>query len=307
LEKFSVTVVIPVYNVEKYIERAIESVLIQPEVSELILVDDGSSDNSLSICKKIQKEEPKIVILHHTGNKNKGVSASRNAGIKAAKNKFIAFLDSDDYYLSKRFSQTKLCFGKDTSIDGVYEQIGIYSDANKIKEYAKIEWIESGELFENLQPLGSRVWFSNNGITVKKEIFEKCGYFDETLKTSEDSLQWLKMAATCKLISGSTNDYVAMSYRRTNSLSSNEIQVHQDFISMFLKLFKFCTRNNISPIRKELVLKNLYSFISFNPYSNYFKGINRAQLYIKTLSIDPVFVLFQSKSFRISLINWIFK
>jgi glycosyltransferase involved in cell wall biosynthesis len=305
LEKFSVTVVIPVYNVEKYIERAIESVLIQPEVSELILVDDASTDSTIKICKE-KIFSNRVIILQHPNNLNRGVSASRNLGIKFASNNYVAFLDGDDYYLPNRFKETKSYFNND-NVDGVYELVGIHSDTKCGEEFSKIEKVDSEFLFENLQPFGSKVWFHANGFTVKKSSFLKSGYFDETLKTSEDTLQWLKMSATCRLISGSTNDFVAMSYRRTNSLSSNEIQVHQDFISMFLKLFKFCTRNNISPIRKELVLKNLYSFISFNPYSNYFKGINRTQLYVKTLSIDPVFVLFQSKSFRISLINWIFK
>ena len=62
---FNVSVIIPVYNVEKYIKRSIESVLIQDEVCELILVDDGSTDNSLKICQQMQLEDERIVIVHH--------------------------------------------------------------------------------------------------------------------------------------------------------------------------------------------------------------------------------------------------
>ncbi|MEZ3425065.1 MAG: glycosyltransferase [Lachnospiraceae bacterium] len=90
-----VSIIIPVYNVEKYLLRCIESVLSQtyPYI-EIILVNDGSTDNSGNICNEIALVNPQIKVIHkHNG----GLSSARNAGIEAAKGEALFFLDSDDY------------------------------------------------------------------------------------------------------------------------------------------------------------------------------------------------------------------
>ena len=92
-----ITVVIPVYNGEKYISRAVESVINQPqkEAVEIIIVDDGSIDQSGSICDKLADKYPNIRVLH---KKNGGVSSARNLGIQNVVTKYVAFLDCDDWW-----------------------------------------------------------------------------------------------------------------------------------------------------------------------------------------------------------------
>lgn len=86
----------PIYNVERYLEQCIESVLAQDYQNyELILVDDGSPDNSLDICTKYAKQYSNIVFIHKI---NGGLSDARNAGIKLARGEYLMFLDSDDYW-----------------------------------------------------------------------------------------------------------------------------------------------------------------------------------------------------------------
>ncbi len=99
--------IIPAYNCDKFIDKAINSALKQPEVTEVILVNDGSTDNTLKIVETLQKTSKKIKIYHHKNEVNKGRSASRNLGIKNAKGNYIAFLDADDYYLNNRFFNDK--------------------------------------------------------------------------------------------------------------------------------------------------------------------------------------------------------
>lgn len=90
-----VSIIIPVYNVEKYLERCIESVINQTYKNiEIILVNDGSTDNSLSICKKYKEKDKRIILIDQ---KNSGVSAARNAALKIAKGEYIQFTDSDDW------------------------------------------------------------------------------------------------------------------------------------------------------------------------------------------------------------------
>lgn len=90
-----VSIIVPVYNVERVLHYCINSILNQTYKDyELILVNDGSSDNSGEICNQFAKENSKITVIH---NKNGGVSKARNAGIGCAKGEYICFIDSDDY------------------------------------------------------------------------------------------------------------------------------------------------------------------------------------------------------------------
>lgn len=90
-----VSVIIPVYQVELYLERAVDSVLAQtlPEI-EILLVDDGSEDSSPAICDRYARDYPdRVTVIHQ---ENQGLGMARNAGIAAASGEFVAFLDSDD-------------------------------------------------------------------------------------------------------------------------------------------------------------------------------------------------------------------
>ena len=96
------TVVIPVYNVEKYLKRCIESILIQEwKHYDILLVDDGSADNSPKICDDYAKAYDFISVIH---KKNGGLSAARNTGISNAEGEYVFFLDSDDWIEPNTFS-----------------------------------------------------------------------------------------------------------------------------------------------------------------------------------------------------------
>lgn len=100
------SVVMPVYNVEKYVGQAIESVLSQPcKDLELIIVDDGSPDDSGRICDEYASKDDRVTVIH---KENEGVSEARNVGLARAKGKFVSFLDSDDSWYNGFFNKT-LC------------------------------------------------------------------------------------------------------------------------------------------------------------------------------------------------------
>ena len=89
-----VSIIIPVYNVEKYLEKCINSVLEQTfKDIKIILVDDGSTDKSPDICDKYSKKDERVCVIH---KKNQGVSEARNTGINNANGKYVIFIDSDD-------------------------------------------------------------------------------------------------------------------------------------------------------------------------------------------------------------------
>ena len=99
LENPLFSIIVPIYNVECYLEQCIESVISQDYQNyELILVDDGSQDNSIDICIKYAKKYKNIIFIHKT---NGGLSDARNAGIQIARGKYLMFLDGDDYWNGK--------------------------------------------------------------------------------------------------------------------------------------------------------------------------------------------------------------
>ena len=90
-----ISIIIAVYNIENYIRKCLDSVIsLDGDDIEILIVDDGSSDNSLKICKEYQKKDKRIRIIHQ---ENKGLSSSRNVGIDNAKGEYIWFIDGDDY------------------------------------------------------------------------------------------------------------------------------------------------------------------------------------------------------------------
>jgi len=119
-----ISVIVPVYNVEKYLGRCLDSILKQDlQGMEIICVDDGSTDNSPDILRNYAMREPRIRVITQ---ENRGVSSARNAGLDAAKGQWISFLDSDDELLPGAYSQLLehcgdedfICFGAEE----VYQQ-----------------------------------------------------------------------------------------------------------------------------------------------------------------------------------------
>lgn len=97
-----ISVIVPVYNCEKYLSQCIQSIIEQDEKEiEIILVDDGSTDGSSSICDEFARKDERIIVVH---KENEGVSVARNKGLEIAKGKYIAFVDADDYLDSKIYS-----------------------------------------------------------------------------------------------------------------------------------------------------------------------------------------------------------
>ena len=98
-----ISVIIPIYNVENYLRRSIESVIEQKYKNlEIILVDDGSTDNSYNICEEYKNKDKRVIVIH---KENGGLSSARNAGIEIAKGETIAFLDADDFISDECISE----------------------------------------------------------------------------------------------------------------------------------------------------------------------------------------------------------
>lgn len=217
----NISVVIPVYNASKFVTKAVESALVQSQVAEVLLIEDGSDDNSLEICKQLSKENKKVKVLVHAGNENKGAGESRNLGIKNAKGDFIAFLDADDYFLPARFEAEEEIF-KNPNVDGVYGAMGFhyYSEEGK-KKYLQNGYremttlsakVSADELFFSLLHIHNSVYgqFHLNTLTVKKSVFAGTTQLFNNLKMHEDTAFLVQLSLNCHLEPGFIDRPVAM-------------------------------------------------------------------------------------------------
>ena len=101
MEKIILSVIIPVYNVEKYLRKCVDSVLAQDIADmEVILIDDGSPDNSGAICDEYAEKDTRVKVIH---KENGGAATARNVGLDIARGKYITFVDSDDYLLPNTY------------------------------------------------------------------------------------------------------------------------------------------------------------------------------------------------------------
>lgn len=120
------SVIIPVYNVEPYLEQCLDSVVNQTYKNlEIICINDGSTDNSLKILEKYQKKDSRIKLINQ---KNKGLSEARNAGLDVAKGEYIAFVDSDDYLELNAYEEAMNVVLQDKTIDLVEFKINTFAE-----------------------------------------------------------------------------------------------------------------------------------------------------------------------------------
>lgn len=193
--KPTVSIIIPVYNVEKYLTKCLDSVLSQTWGDyEVIIVDDGSTDSSPQICDEYEKKDERIVVVHQ---ENKGISGARNIGIQKARGEWITFLDSDDwweaeYLESMKLKNVELCVcgynvlyeesQKDFACNLEQADLTILNYISHIEEYF-------GTVF-------NYVW----GKMYQKNIIQQSGLFIEDVALGEDLLFNIEYYKKCKTV-----------------------------------------------------------------------------------------------------------
>lgn len=183
-----VNVIIPTYNRAHLIGRAIQSVLNQTyQGFELIVVDDGSTDNTDEIIKEFQQKDNRIIYLKH--EKNKGGSAARNTGIKASKGEYIAFLDSDDEWLSEKLRK-QLTFIENSHYGFIYCNMIINDKTRNSKSNITKKFEDN--IFLDLLKAGNGICTSS--LLIKRHLLEKIKGFDEDLPSFQDYDLLLRLA-----------------------------------------------------------------------------------------------------------------
>jgi len=182
----AVSVIIPTFNRAAKVARAVSSVLYQPFGDcEIIVVDDGSEDHTGAVLKRFGN---RILILEHP--ENRGVSAARNTGIRASRAPFIAFLDSDDYWLPEKLSvQADFFRDHPGAVACQTQELWIRKGrrVNPMKKHRK----PTGDIFA---PSLRLCLVSPSAVMLRRSLLDEVGLFDETLPACEDYDLWLRVS-----------------------------------------------------------------------------------------------------------------
>lgn len=260
---YNISVIIPAYNVERFIEKAILSALEQAEVIEIIVINDGSTDATQQIIEQLQNENPIVKLYQHPNGVNKGRSATRNLGIQKAMGNYIAFLDADDYFLPNRFKNDIKIFQENSSCDGVYNAIGTHfyreltPEDNLNELFTVTQHIQYNILF-NVLFHGKDGHFSIDGLTIKKSVFEIIGFFTEELIVAEDTELLWKMAIKCRLEPGIIDSAVAIRGVHDANVY-NRVDLYEIYtMKMYESLLVWCASNQVAYKIKDDLLKRIW-------------------------------------------------
>lgn len=252
-----VTIVVPVYKVEKYIDKCINSILNQTYKNlEIILVDDGSPDTCGEICDNYAKQDIRIKVIH---KENGGLSDARNAGIDIATGRFISFIDSDDYIDSEYIELLYRTIIKDKSDMAISSHKAIYENGTILEKATGEESIlDSKEVLKRIlydDGIDLSAWAK----LYKMELFKEIRYPKGRL--FEDAATTYKLIDRCKsisIISKSTYNYVI---RRSSITNENFSEKKMDLIISTEEMCNY-VKKKYPDLEKASNRRLMYAYLS---------------------------------------------
>ena len=241
-----ISVIVPVYNVEQYLERCVDSIINQTYTNlEIILVNDGSTDNSGKLCDELAKRDERIRVIH---KENGGLSDARNRGIDESESDLVGFIDSDDYIdsdmyevLLKNLNDTDA----DLSMCALYD---VYNNTPEAQVTNKETWKLSSE-----QAIKMVMEAKILSVTAVNKLYRKSLFTDlkfEVGKIAEDAFIMIKLLDKCEKIVA-TNEKKYYYVHRENSITT------QKFSTKFLNVIEAYEQNSNIILEKYPKLKDV--------------------------------------------------
>lgn len=262
--KFSL--ILPVYNVEKYLDKCMESIMEQTYSDfEVILVNDGSKDNSLSLCQDYANLDERVKVIN---KENGGVSSARNEGIKQATGEWIVFIDPDDWIESQCIEKCAQLIEKNDTDMLCYNAIKAFETNNKFVKLSPIEpnWyeiegIEKNELMYSLAVSSYRKHFYAGeliravwGKALKRDIIVKNRIeFDKQLSHGEDCVFLMEYLLHCKKISLANEYLYYYRIREGSAVNTGPKNFGEIYSYQFFRISKLINEN-VKDKEKENVL-----------------------------------------------------
>ena len=241
-----ISVIVPVYNVEQYLERCVDSIINQTYTNlEIILVNDGSTDNSGKLCDELAKKDERIRVIH---KENGGLSDARNRGIDEAKSELVGFIDSDDYIDSDMY-EVLLENLNDTDAD--LSMCALYDVYNNTPE----EQVTNKEIWELSSEQAIKMVMEAKilSVTAVNKLYRKSLFSDlkfEVGKIAEDAFIMIKLLDKCEKIVA-TNEKKYYYVHRENSITT------QKFSTKFLNVIEAYEQNSNIILEKYPKLKDV--------------------------------------------------
>lgn len=274
--KPKISVVTPCYNCEKYLSDTLSSVFEQTILpDEIVLVDDGSSDGTVDLIEKLIAEHPEVCI-RLVKQKNNGPGAARNAGIKAAKGDWIAFLDSDDIWKKRKIERVLETLTENQEAIMIANDIcEVYEDGRRNEVYLHTYYNPKESAFVQLY---HGCFLSTSSVCVKKEVLEKVGGFDITLRSAQDYDLWLRVSQEGDIV---FIPEIFEEYRiRGGSVSGNVMLRYQCLMRICRKYANTLLLYMDKSEAKKYILRQIIA-----AHAGCMKGLKSQRRYIKILRV----------------------
>ncbi len=301
-----ISIIVPVYNVEKYLSKCLDSIINQLYKNiEIILINDGSTDNSKKICEEYVMKDNRITLIN---TKNSGQSAARNVGINAAKGKYIGFVDSDDYIEPSMF-QYLYNLIKDNKADisicnYLYctenSNLNLLEQKDYVLEFTKKEALAKllkGDMIQDF------VWNK----LYRKELF-KDNLFVEGKKMEDIGIMYKLFNKADKIVLGNSIQYYYLQ-RSSSTMGNRNFNLYKDLYELSLERYEFISEHYpdiqecyIDMLNKIITIykvkdKEVYNYFveenMFDKYKMIYKKINFSKINIRL-----AFKFFLFKNFR---------
>lgn len=258
-----ISVILPFYNAEQFLEASIKSILNQTYKNlELILINDGSTDTSLEICENFKRKDSRVVLLNKS---HQGLTKALNFGIMKSKGFYIARQDADDISKEQRLAKQKIFLENNNAIMcGTNCEI---IKKNKKKNNWAIEFTHK-KIFKKLEYSNC---FVHSSVMFIKKFAEKANFYDEKLDYAQDYDLWWKLSLIGKV--GNLKDKLVLIKQHDQSISSiNENKQTLCFIKSavkfyFFKYFSSISKNynfeEVSKIKKNQICINQNNVLMF--------------------------------------------
>ena len=258
------SIIVPIYNVERYLEQCIESVLAQDYQNyELILVDDGSPDNSINICVKYAKQYSNIVFIHKI---NGGVSDARNAGIQIARGEYLMFLDSDDYWEGRTILSDLQNIITENNPDVIFNYMSSVYPDKIVNHYINRDKLIGSfkEDFQDLYQDGIYLGFPFTKI-MKRELILKNQLFFIKGRTFEDVIWSFSLVKHIKDYAIYRNCFYMYRRERKGSITSvvtakNQESLFQNLSDVITEIENMKLNNELLPGFKKYV-DDIYGYV----------------------------------------------
>ena len=315
----TISIIVPIYNVEKYIKQCIDSLTNQTYKDiEIICVDDRGTDNSIKIAKNLAKTDPRIKIIQH--KKNSGLSASRNTGIKNSSAPYIMFCDSDDWY-QPDMCEKMLNAIKHNNVDLAMCGVNVIYETNaNLKKHDKSFTLKENGVFNIDQNFLTTYKPGMPFKIFKRKIIQKYNLqFPEGLKYEDlyffnvyclrakkiylltDKLYNYRRRPNSimnKSFSGTTNaslDMVKIAINYFNYIKANNLYKKQ-FDYFWSKLFIRCVRTSLTFTKSNLFKDEIFNLCRQFIYDNYdFNNKNTETTQIIKSIVDKKFMTYQKR------------